>query len=161
MVLVNNAGANRQYLQFHPSSAIVLRLDSSNVVVSSASQESWTMHPAGCSANGYVAGHGPYQDFSDASLKEQIEPAPQGLAEILQLAPKTFVRKPRMEGAPQRQELGHHQEAHHRRQDHERPQDRVDERDGDAIHATREHHAITYGGLAPPLPRVARGGLPS
>lgn len=55
-----------------------------------------------------VGGHGAYYDMSDIRLKEAdtIADATAGLDEIRQLRPVTFMRIPRAEGVPQRQELG-------------------------------------------------------
>lgn len=60
----------------------------------------WVMRPSDslCYNNiGKVAGHGAYADLSDAKLKENVAEADHGLTEILQLQPKTFNRKSRVD----------------------------------------------------------------
>lgn len=42
---------------------------------------------------GSVGGYGPYNNYSDRRMKEDIEPATEGLAEILKLNPVKFYRK--------------------------------------------------------------------
>lgn len=109
MAVVNNSGASRHYYQFMSGVAWVYEIDNGRMAYvhpGSPSGYVWKMEgPCYCDVS-WVGGHGAYVDLSDASLKEQIAPACQGLDEVLRLQPKTFVRKPRFEGLPQREELG-------------------------------------------------------
>jgi Chaperone of endosialidase len=109
MGVVNNSAASRHYLQFVDTVALVYQVDTGIMLTvhpGSVTGQVWVM-AGNCYADaGWVGGHGPYVDLSDASLKERIEPASQGLGEILQLQPKTFTRKPRFKGGPSREELG-------------------------------------------------------
>jgi hypothetical protein len=58
-------------------------------------------------SKGRVGGYGPYGDFSDARLKTDIEDTHYGSAEIMQLRPKSFIRKRRTDDAPEPQrEIG-------------------------------------------------------
>jgi hypothetical protein len=78
-----------------------------------ASNEFFYMNPWIISNSmGPMGGHGPYQDYSDERVKEDIEPADVGLAEVLRMRPIRYIRLSGHNGMsghnkhPRRHEIG-------------------------------------------------------